>query len=372
LDDEKIVCFHCGEEVNSDSINYISDDPVCDSCLSEYTVTCDRCGAIIWQNENAGTDRIPLCQECFDGFYTRCTQCDVLISLSNAYYMETDDESPLCNTCYEEAQEEAEQIHPYSYKPEPIFYGNGSRFIGIELEIDGAGKSEEHAKELLRIANAQNEHLYIKTDGSLDDGLELVSHPMTLDYHLNCMPWGEILKAAIGMGYTSHKTSTCGLHFHVSRDSLGNSDEEQEDKISKILFFVEKHWDEILIFSRRTQTQLDRWAARYGFKDYPWQVMDQAKKSPKGRYACINLTNRDTIEFRMLRGTLKLNTFMAALQFVNAICDAAISLSEKEMRDLSWQQFVLGIDQRAKPELIEYLRIKRLFVNEPVYTEEDI
>lgn len=51
--------------------------------------------------------------------------------------------------------------------------------------------------------------IYIKHDGSLNDGMEIVTHPMTLDYHLNEMPWREVMSKAISFGYISHKTRTC-------------------------------------------------------------------------------------------------------------------------------------------------------------------
>ena len=38
----------------------------------------------------------------------------------------------------------------------------------------------------------------------------------------------------------------------------------------------------------------------------------------------MNLTNDDTIEFRMFRGTLKFNTLIATLQLVDRVCDVAI------------------------------------------------
>ena len=42
--------------------------------------------------------------------------------------------------------------------------------------------------------------------------------------------------------------------------------------------FLEKHWEERLKFSRRTPRQLDQWAARYGYKDHPKEILDHAKK----------------------------------------------------------------------------------------------
>ena len=79
----------------------------------------------------------------------------------------------------------------------------------MELELDDGGENEFCASKLLDIANAQKEHMYIKHDGSLDDGFECVTHPMTLDYHINQMPWRAILNKAVAKGYLSHQAGTC-------------------------------------------------------------------------------------------------------------------------------------------------------------------
>ena len=49
--------------------------------------------------------------------------------------------------------------------------------------------------------------------------------------------------------------------------------------------------------------------------------------------------NEDTIEFRLFRGTLRYNTFMATLQLVDEICNAAISLSDREFERMAWSDF---------------------------------
>ena len=44
--------------------------------------------------------------------------------------------------------------------------------IDVELELDDGGEDEYCASKLLKIANAQKEHMYIKHDGSLDIGFD--------------------------------------------------------------------------------------------------------------------------------------------------------------------------------------------------------
>ena len=237
--------------------------------------------------------------------------------------------------------------------------------------MDGAGEDDDNAAEVISIANGNGiENLYCKHDGSLDDGFEMVTHPMTLAYHQSEMPWADILRKAVQMGYTSHQAGTCGLHVHVNRNAFGETEARQDAVIARILFFFEKNWEELLKFSRRTQYQLDQWAARYGYKDQPKELLDHAKKSAHAvRYTSINLTNKNTIEFRIFRGTLKCNTLIATLQLLDRICDVALFMSDEELKAMSWTTFVSGCTQ---PELVQYLKERRLYVNEPVESEAEV
>jgi hypothetical protein len=88
--------------------------------------------------------------------------------------------------------------------------------------------------------------------------MELVSHLMTLAYHKNIMPWKEIMRKLVSMGYRSHKTDTCGLHCHINRTASGKNRDEQDEVIARIIYFVEHHWAELLRFSRRTPYQMER------------------------------------------------------------------------------------------------------------------
>lgn len=175
---------------------------------------------------------------------------------------------------------------------------------------------------------------------------------------------------AVEMGYTSHQAGTCGLHVHVNRTAFGATEAEQDASIARVLYFFEKFWNELLKFSRRTQSQLDQWAARYGYKDKPQDILDHAKGGRHaGRYTAVNLTNSSTVELRMFRGTLKYNTLIATLQLLDRICDIAIYMTDADLQAMSWPAFVSGCTQ---PELVQYLKERRLYVNEPVESEGDI
>ena len=367
---ETFICCHCGQTHPLENRVMVGNDALCERCSNEETVICSRCGERVYRDDNAGDENTPLCQPCYDRHYTSCERCGRIIHVDDAYYEDDDEDDPLCYDCHTHARRN-KRIEDYYYKPEPLFRGNGSRYFGVELEIDGAGEDDTSAGQIMEIANGNGlENLYCKHDGSLDDGFEMVTHPMTLEYHMKEMPWARILQEAIHLGYTSHQATTCGLHVHVNRDAFGDTEEDQDAVIARILFFFESFWTELLKFSRRTPRQLERWAARYGYKDQPKELLDHAKKGYHGgRYTSVNLTNVDTIEFRIFRGTLKYNTLIATLQLLDRICDVAICLTDDQIKAMSWTTFASGC---AQPELVQYLKERRLYVNEPVESEEEV
>ena len=371
------VCSCCGATIETDDYYTFDGNILCDDCYHSETVVCEHCGDRIWADDNAGTDSMPLCNSCYDDYYTTCECCGRIIYRDYANYdddddyayCDDDDDYAYCDRCYEERQNSS--IHEYNYKPDPIFYGDSKRYFGVELEIDEGGKNGDNADTLLGIGNRIAEHIYIKSDGSLSDGMEIVTHPMSLKYHKDKMPWAEIMRSAIRMDYRSHKTSTCGLHVHVNRTAFGSTREAQDECVSRVLYFVEHHWLELLKFSRRTEYQMNRWAARYGYKNSPKEILEDAKKGCNGRYACVNITNYHTIEFRMFRGTLKYNTLIATLELVDKICELATDLTDTELKSVSWSDFVGSLDDSTEPELITYLKERQLYINTPITAEED-
>ena len=66
----------------------------------------------------------------------------------------------------------------------------------------------------------------------------------------------EELQIAKDNGFRSHNTNTCGYHIHFNRSFF----EDKEDEcIAKLLYLVEKFWDELVKFSRRDYENLERW-----------------------------------------------------------------------------------------------------------------
>ena len=351
--EEMKICKHCGTTVELSDCEYLDGEFYCRHCLDDMTIVCENCGERVLRGESV-EERI--CQTCYDEDYCRCDCCGHLMHNDDANYYNG---YTYCDDCYSDRHHEF--IEEYDYKPTPIFYGSGQPHYGVELEIDSGGEYDSSAEDFGKIANKNNTHLYFKHDGSLEDGLEIVSHPATLEYHLHNIPWEEVMKRARELKYLSHTAQTCGLHIHINRAALGETVEEQENTIGRIVYFFEKHWDQILRFSRRTEGQANRWAARYGCSTVnPKESLKGAKDSCLGRYTAVNLANQFTVELRIFRGTLRYETFVATLQFVDKLCHDAIELSDEQFQTMTWNDFASSV--KDMPELMEYLKIRGLEV----------
>lgn len=361
------LCSDCGRKFDKGVLIKFDGLLLCPDCLEEKTVTCNQCGDRIWRDDES--DHVGLCQRCYDRYYTTCVDCGGVIHCDDAYYVDEDSYDARCYDCHTRFIDN-QCIHDYYYRPEYHFYGSGERYLGIELEIDGAGESDSNAQKILEVANRDEERLYAKHDGSLSEGIELVSHPCTVDYHLNEMPWAEVMEKAKQLGYRSHAPGTCGLHFHINRTAFGATEEEQEASIARLLFLFELFWNELLKFSRRTQASLQQWARRYGLRSQPKEILDHAKNEFLGeRYTAVNLTNRDTVELRMWRGTIRYSTFAATVILADKLIDCACYMTDEEVKNLSWTSFVAGFTQ---PEIITYLKERRLYINEAIDAEQEV
>ena len=188
---ETRICANCGAEYPIEDMYQAEGDWLCEDCADRLTVICDHCAERVYEENAVEDDTHTLCDHCFDEYYVRCEDCNRIIHRDRAYWDNGD--NAYCASCWDEHND---VIHEYSYTPDLVFHGKGLRHFGVELEIDDGGTVNSNAQKLLDIANKDAENLYIKTDGSLDEGLELVTHPMTLEYQLNEMPWAAVLHKA--------------------------------------------------------------------------------------------------------------------------------------------------------------------------------
>ena len=131
--EEVLICECCNYIIDDDDYTEWDGRIICSDCLEEHTTICDCCGSRIWRDDAYSDENTTVCTDCYEEHYTRCSCCDALLYEDEAYYSNGD---AYCRDCYEEEREDSDLIHEYSYKPNPIFYGDGNRYFGIELEVN--------------------------------------------------------------------------------------------------------------------------------------------------------------------------------------------------------------------------------------------
>lgn len=372
FEEEYFICDGCGEIHSNDEQVWVHDSIytnrgfyVCESCADNNYYQCDECeeyftGSYIRSDDYGHC----ICDECYERYdYVTCENCGEILLADDAEYSENREEW-YCSSCYP-GDDEEDAIHDYSFKPDPIFHGSGPFFMGVELEIDKGDNVRECASALKTLSEREN-HFYLKDDGSLDNGIEIVTHPCSLEYHENSFPWKEVVKTAKEYKFKSHDAETCGLHIHVNRNSLGADSFEKEATIAKIILLVDRFWNQMVKFSRRGESEMNRWAkkpdADIQETDTLDDIVDKVKNSSDSRYYAVNLENWNTIEFRMYRGTLNLSTIMATLQFTKALCFYAKNTELEECMKVSWNDLATAlVSATTGTELLSYFQTRGLY-----------
>lgn len=379
--DELTTCECCGRVVRLDEVFEVrgryGEEYVCEDCQDSHFTQCAECGEYVRYDDITSHDGDNYCTDCFDACFSGCSNCGQDVRDNDIIFDEITEEY-FCTYCYNELQNERTSvIHPYhsNKRPELDFHRTTSDlpnplYFGVELEIDGGGEDNDKARTILE--DLGTEHAFAEHDGSLNNGFEIVTQPFTYKYYSETLSqnFSRAMTTAAELGYRSHDTTTCGLHVHVGRNGLGSTPEERDDTITKIWLLMYRFRCELILFSRRTKGNLDRWAALPELKDLgetdylevlgsnlPDLKLKLKQNGVRDRYKALNLRNSNTIEFRLFRGTLKHSTLTATLQFVHNLCAVAMALTGTDVLSITWEQLhtLLCLDA---PELREYMKAR--------------
>ena len=378
IDDRKL-CDSCYEDTYS-GCDYCEDyfktedmtHGVCQECFDENFRECEHCNEYFDNEDMASDDCITVCQDCYDDNYFTCYNCDGIFSNDDR---EGYDGDSYCTDCYDEIEQDEEDcedcsgenysmddgriIHSYGFKPYPKFKKTprekeSKLFYGIELEVNEGGSNDVNARKVKKLSD----DIYLKHDGTICTGFEIVSHPCTYNYHLKKLPWKKIMKKCESMKYVSHKGRSCGMHIHVSKLWFGDKDNvERDEKLTNLLMLVNWNlWDEVFKFSRRTSNTI-RWGKRYTNLTQPMGLLNEGKCGYRGS---VNIYPRNTVEFRFFRGTLDYTTFIANIQFIRVLCEMAISLDRRSIEKIRWGDVLDYATMNDFTEFLKYCNTRKL------------
>lgn len=333
---------------------YVLDENLRNKLLEENKIfKCEYCNEyhIIEETPVINCENSKMCLTQYCNNYSVCGCCGKDVRKGRL-------QQGLCQECYNKLN--TKRVHNYSYQPVMRFYKDDSfdtrpsedyDGFGIELEVDGCG---ENCYASSNTQTNLNDEVYIKHDGSLRSGFEIVTYPHTENsfYKMN---WKETLSELVKSGYRSHDVGTCGLHMHCSRTNL------DKNALIRLVYFYEKFRKDVLKFSRRDSEHANRWAAsyfsaeRYVNLESCERVVERHNKSHchEDRYHCVNLINENTVEIRIMRGTLNYDTFMATNNFLMTI----FKNCRKDFDVDNLDKWLEGIDDNTK----NYMKKRKCF-----------
>lgn len=286
-----VTCERCGEADNEDDMHTVSGDDWCNSCYEDYSEYCSRCDC------------------CYNPRYGRC-----------------------CGGSHD--------VHDYGYKPYPQFHwvdndpdADRHVFMGFELEVESDGETYD-GPELVQ--SHLDDLVYFKEDGSLDDGFEIVTHPMTLAY-AHSMDW-TWTQGLLDQGYRSWDRSTCGLHVHVDRRGFNGR--------------LHQYSFTLLLMRNKALSYLIAGRQGNSYASFDKNVRTEIPKHLKGqynnaqRYSAVNVLPTSTLEVRMFRGSLKKERILAALEYVHS----AVEYSRGARSGVGAEEYLTA------PAFIQWLR----------------
>ena len=232
-------------------------------------------------------------------------------------------------------------IHPHNYKPEFIKHTNSSSSLLLGEEIEVAGNKhepnrDEVVKKCIQIMNGSDSDeenlIYSTHDGTVQ--IELDTMPCSLEVH-KILNYKEMFKYLVSIGYRGHDCKNAGMHIHVDREYLGDTKFKQQLVISKIIYILEKFNADICVIARKNH-EYSQFIG--GSNDTPFTLYQAYKNY--GKRAALNLQHDETIEFRCFRSTLKYETFILTLEFVQCIVDFAKTINIEEIESVAWQDLM--------------------------------
>lgn len=254
-----------------------------------------------------------------------------------------------CEDCAGDDDEEDSRTHSYCYKPAYNFLqtkfdsAEHRLYFGFELEIE----VEDSISDACDVVEELS-YLYMKSDASISHGFEIVSHPGTLYYwQQEKQAIGDLLRQLKDLGCDAESQ---GLHVHISKGLM------QEGHRIRFQSFFDANKELMPKIARRSNCGYSK------HKDLSHCDWKNAVNSPD-RYQAVNWQNPRTVEVRMFQGTLKLDEFMASIEF----CHAAYQFSKSQVslatiaKGNSWKPFCTFIkhDKRYS-DLGKYLEIRGL------------
>ena len=330
-------CGNCSDGMPSENSHTVDNDEWCDFCYENHSYYCESCSESSSETSTyVGDD--PYCNNCYSENCYYCDDCDE--SYHNDYPCDCRESNTIEGKCCRGFRA-SNTIHDYSCKPAPIFKGVSKHkmYLGLELETEMRRVDDGS----LFASSALQGIAYLKHDGSISSGFEIVTHPHTHEQYRDnsTLLWDTIETLRKDYDARSWDTDTCGLHIHLSRDGFSSG-----AHLHRFIAFVYRNAPHMMKFAGR-KSRFARFNDVYTFDEYDRPVFSIKHKvgnpdrNNTERYSAVNTQNKNTIELRFFRGTMNTSSVLSALDLAQAMVEYTreLRLDDVKLGALSWEWF---------------------------------
>jgi len=155
----------------------------------------------------------------------------------------------------------------------------------------------------------------IKFDDSLDNGIELIFNPMTIEYiRYSDNGIANIFNWLVKQDFISQKP-TCGMHIHINKSAFHN-----DNHMNDFLRFIHFNKHALLRLSGRlSYAQINEYARFMSINSIKYGII------PK--YNAVNTYKENTLEVRFFQSTLDIDIFKYNIEIINAIFEYTKSIN---------------------------------------------
>lgn len=354
FDREDRVCPECGK-----TYSHIDGSYVCGDCYNRNRRECRICGrtSLIIDAIKVDGKKMFVCSRCEQNFevcskcheftekrvvvegdiycvkcacdipdVVSCKKCGTRFKEDSKHIIQTRNGKYICEICAfdQKTSNLYGGVREYSYRPNPIFYGSGNFFMGVELELVTPytrikKDTDTIAKFIQFHVNAEEDFCYCKYDRSVGNqgmnGFEIVTHPFSFDWiQTEGVPYLEKIFDLKKSGCKAFRSNTCGMHVHMSRRAFSNT------QLKNFMKFIYLNKDFSLLISERTD--MDKVNSYCNFsvsEDIVDEMVDENSPSMISRHSAVHFMSPNTVELRIFRSTLKRERFMKNIEFCMAL-----------------------------------------------------
>lgn len=222
--------------------------------------------------------------------------------------------------------------------------GDERLFLGMEFELSSTVNRND---DINHLTDKLYGYGYCKHDGSVFNGFEFVTFPMSPEW-LNANPiFLELLEKTCRSRKMEASTvlpQTNGMHIHMSKAAF------RDYELYKFIEFFYECFPLVHYVSERAWTNIYRWSPLYLNK-----IQLAERKSNPDKHVCLNLKNPHTVEVRVFKGCYTQFKVKKNIQFCLSIKEFVNNVSAKGINEKNYLNFLYS--NKEYKELKEFLDV---------------